>query len=70
MLELVHRTFLPRAVAALHPSGPDAAAIERLIPFLKNQDAINGRATAYVCENYLCKLPVTEPERLKALLNP
>jgi uncharacterized protein YyaL (SSP411 family) len=23
--------------------------------------AVNGKATAYVCENYACKLPVTDP---------
>jgi uncharacterized protein YyaL (SSP411 family) len=29
---------------------------------------VNGRAAAYVCENFACKLPITEPEKLPALL--
>ena len=31
---------------------------------LKGKGRINGRSTAYVCENYRCQLPVTSPEEL------
>jgi len=30
--------------------------------------AIDGKATAYVCENFTCRLPTTEVEQLAALL--
>jgi uncharacterized protein YyaL (SSP411 family) len=30
--------------------------------------AIDGRATAYLCENFACQAPVTTPEQLRALL--
>ena len=29
---------------------------------------IDGRPTAYVCENYSCQLPVTTPEELASQL--
>ena len=30
---------------------------------------IDGKPTAYVCQNYACQLPVTTPEELAAQLN-
>ena len=34
-----------------------------------NQVIINGKTTAYVCENFLCGEPITELEILKATVN-
>jgi len=67
LLRVVRRHYLPRAVLALH--GPDDTDIERLVPFVKQQPMLNGQPTAYVCENYVCKLPTNDPGRLDALLN-
>jgi uncharacterized protein YyaL (SSP411 family) len=30
---------------------------------------VDGRATAYVCEHFACRLPVTQPEGLRAELD-
>jgi uncharacterized protein YyaL (SSP411 family) len=30
---------------------------------------IDGQATAYVCENFTCQAPVTNPDNLRKLLN-
>jgi uncharacterized protein YyaL (SSP411 family) len=38
----------------------DAAAADG-IPLLAGRGAVGGRATAYVCRNYACELPATEP---------
>ena len=37
-------------------------------PLLMDRKLINGKATAYVCENYACKLPVTTAAELAELL--
>jgi uncharacterized protein YyaL (SSP411 family) len=49
-------TFSPNTVfaGATGESGDDASS-----PLLKGREQINGKATAYVCENYACMLPVT-----------
>ena len=39
------------------------------VPLLEGRNPVEGRATAYVCEQFACKAPVTEPEQLEALLN-
>jgi uncharacterized protein YyaL (SSP411 family) len=35
---------------------------------LAGRAAIDGRATAYVCERFACQTPTTDPERLRAQL--
>lgn len=69
MMRVIAERFLPRAVTVLHPSGPHAAALESLVPFVAAQQPLDGRATAYVCQNYQCRLPTTEPDRLASLLD-
>jgi uncharacterized protein len=39
-----------------------------LNPELSNMPPVEGRPTAYVCENFTCQLPVNDGERLAALL--
>lgn len=38
------------------------------VPLLKDRVAIDGKTTAYVCENFVCQRPVTEVRELKELL--
>ena len=68
MLKLIHGKFLPNTVVLLHQTGKTGEAIKKIAPFVKFQTAINGKATAYVCQNYVCKQPVTEIDLLKNLL--
>ncbi len=68
-LQILHSRFLPNKVVALHPKDPKLAqAAESLIPFMKDQTMQNGKPTAYVCENHVCKFPVTTSAELEKLL--
>jgi uncharacterized protein YyaL (SSP411 family) len=69
MLNLLHRRFLPRTVILFHATGDAGKSIERQVPFLEGQVAIDGKATAYVCENYVCSKPVNSVRDLEALLD-
>jgi uncharacterized protein YyaL (SSP411 family) len=53
---------LPTSVLATCAPGDPAATA--LIPLLAGRGQINGQATVYVCQNYTCNLPVTEPAAL------
>ncbi len=69
MIRVVDGRFLPRAVRALQPADASSAQIEALIPFIKAQRPLQGHATAYVCEHYICHLPTTDLATLTALLD-
>ena len=65
MLREVRKNFLPRAVVILHEEG---GGIENFAEFVKMQKPVDGKAAAYVCEDYTCRLPVTDLEDLHNLL--
>jgi uncharacterized protein YyaL (SSP411 family) len=69
MVGLLHERFLPRAVTVLHPEGAAGDEIEALTPFVKTQEPLDGKPTAYVCERFVCKLPTTSPDELARLLD-
>ncbi|QKI81428.1 thioredoxin domain-containing protein [Kroppenstedtia eburnea] len=63
MIRRVQQAFLPEAVLLYKPEGK-GEEVTQLVPFLAEQGAIQGRATAYVCENYACMAPATTLEEL------
>jgi len=69
MLKLIRNKFLPNAVVLFHEQDNADPDIYRIIPFIKNQAAIDGKATAYVCENYVCNQPVNKIDDLDKILS-
>jgi uncharacterized protein YyaL (SSP411 family) len=61
----VRRRFLPRAVSVTAPPGTGAD----LTPLLADRPLIDGKPTAYVCEHFACRMPVTDPAALSTQLD-
>jgi len=66
LLAEVWRRYLPNSVLAC--AAPTDEAALAAVPLLANRGQMDGRATAYVCRNYVCKLPVVEPAALASQL--
>ncbi len=66
--EVTVARFLPNAVLAV--AGPDDTVSPAEIALLADRDARGGVPTAYVCEHFSCRLPVTSASELAAQLAP
>ena len=62
LLETVYSSYLPNKVVAGRSEGDEEAM--RLVPLLADRSMRGGEATAYVCVNYACQSPTTEPAEL------
>jgi len=69
MAKALRTRFLPNKVVLLNPGERESPEIAKLAEFTKSQLSIDGRATAYVCMNYNCKLPTTDINKMLELLN-
>lgn len=63
LLREVNRHHMPNR-AFLGLTKPSDVNDAEDIPLLQGRSMSNGRPTAYVCENYVCNLPVTDPDDL------
>ncbi|ODS31639.1 MAG: hypothetical protein SCARUB_03245 [Candidatus Scalindua rubra] len=69
MLNSLRKHFIPNKVVLLRPVDQEAPDITHLAKFTENQSSIDGKATAYVCLDYACKMPTTDTEEMLELLN-
>jgi len=69
MAKALRTRFLPNKVVLLNPSERESPEIAKFAEFTRNQLSIEGKATAYVCMNYNCKLPTTDINKMLELLN-
>lgn len=69
MIEAAHRGFRPHTEVLLAVPGPEAEALERLVPAVAGKMPVRGNPAAYVCVNFACQAPVTDAASLKALLD-
>jgi uncharacterized protein YyaL (SSP411 family) len=68
LIATVREMYLPHAAVLLVPPGQSGAAIRKLAPFAKAYEPVEGKAAAYVCQDFSCQLPTTDPRKLARLL--
>jgi uncharacterized protein YyaL (SSP411 family) len=60
MVHEFNRRFLPHDQILLVAPGASEKRLARLVPFTVSLTPKDGKATAYVCVNYACQLPITK----------
>jgi uncharacterized protein YyaL (SSP411 family) len=60
LLAAVRHPFLPRKVVLLADGGEGQRWLAEGLEFLRGVKPERGRATAFVCEDYVCQLPTTD----------
>jgi len=65
MLKEINSMYLPNKVILLKSSGNN---LEKIAEFTRGQEMLNNQTTVYVCRNFVCSLPTTDPNKLLQLL--
>jgi uncharacterized protein YyaL (SSP411 family) len=66
LLDVAAKTYLPRSVVLLRDG--DDAKITSIAEYTKSQRPLEGKPAAYVCRNFACEAPVTDPDKMQELL--
>ena len=65
MLAALQKPFIPQKVVLFRTEEPNAAAdIADIAPFTRSMVTRNGQATAYVCQDFACRLPTTSIDQM------
>jgi hypothetical protein len=70
LLREVRAVFSPNQIVLLADGGAGQQWLGTKLEFLRTAGPVDGKAAAYVCENFTCKAPVTDPAKLRELLAP
>ncbi len=65
----VHRHFLPNKILILADGGEGQKFFSEKNEAIDAMSPVDGKPAAYVCENFTCKAPVTDPKALRDLLS-
>jgi uncharacterized protein YyaL (SSP411 family) len=65
----VHRHFLPKTVLLRADGSEGQKYLGETNEAIRAMSPVEGKPAAYVCENFTCKAPVTDPTTLRELLS-
>jgi uncharacterized protein YyaL (SSP411 family) len=68
LLKEVHRHFLPKTIVLLADDGKGQKYLGGKNEAIRAMSSVDGKPAAYVCENFSCKAPVTDPKDLAEAL--
>jgi uncharacterized protein YyaL (SSP411 family) len=69
ILREANRRYQPNAVLILADSGTGQAFFTKKIAFFKDVHPVAGKATAYICQNFVCQLPTSDLAAISRLLD-
>jgi hypothetical protein len=68
LLKEVRRHFLPKTILVLADGAEGQKFLGEKNEAVRTMSVVDGKPAAYVCENFTCKAPVTDPKQLAKLL--
>ncbi len=68
LLQVVDQDFSPSRLLLLADGGENQSYLAKRLVFMETVAPLDGKATAYVCFDFTCKMPVTDPAALKGQL--
>jgi uncharacterized protein len=68
LLRVIRRRFLPNKTVLLADGKEGQKWLEQYIESVQQMTMVEGKPAIYVCRNFACEMPVTDPEKLAVLL--
>ncbi len=68
ILETIQKRFLPNKIILLKHPGVPGKRLAVLSPFVEALTPLDNKPTVYVCEQYACKIPITDIKELEKVL--
>lgn len=69
MIRALNKEFIPNKVVIFNPINEDNSEITKIAPYVKDEKAVQGKATAYICKNFACGMPITDVNEMIKILN-
>jgi hypothetical protein len=69
LLKEVHSRFIPHKALLVADGGKGQEFLSGFVPFIGTLAMIDSKPTAYVCKNFACQLPTTDPAMLAQFLD-
>ncbi len=68
MIDSLRKEYFPNKVVLFKNVADDTQQLSKIAPYSKSHIQVKGKATAYVCKNYICNLPTTDSQKMVSLL--
>jgi uncharacterized protein len=69
VLRVIRRRYLPNRIVLLVDGKEGQKWLEQHIEGIRQMVPVDGKPAVYVCRDFTCELPVTDPEQLASLLD-
>jgi hypothetical protein len=67
MLSIMNEKFRPFALTIVCSN--EYKSLKDTIPFIEDYKSVDGKATAYICENFACRSPITDIDEFREIIN-
>ncbi|KPK88874.1 MAG: hypothetical protein AMJ94_13820 [Deltaproteobacteria bacterium SM23_61] len=68
MTAAIQQKFHPNKIFIFRAEDDTGKRLAALCPFVEGMKSVGGRATAYLCQGYSCRTPLTDPAALEEAL--
>ncbi len=68
ILNDVFDRYLPNKIILFADGGEQQKVLSTYLPFVATMSMVRGKATAYICEDYVCQLPTSDRGKIAQLL--
>ncbi len=68
MVDSLRSEYFPSKVVLFKNVTDESKQLDKIAPFSKSHIQLEGKATAYVCKNYICNLPTNDAQKMLSLL--